>query len=66
MRRYIAILQAVEHDQSDVWFWHNAGEAHMNLAEYDEAIEMFKQALDINENHKPSQDKLNMSKEMQG
>ncbi|PJF34065.1 MAG: hypothetical protein CUN57_00510, partial [Phototrophicales bacterium] len=45
-------------------FWHNAGEAHLNLGEYDKAIEMFEKALSIDTTHAPSQEKLGQAKEM--
>ena len=51
--------QAVNYDDSDVWFWHNYGEALCKTGRADEARAAFDRALDIMPEHEPSRTKRN-------
>ncbi len=52
---------AVFHSEGEVWFWHNYGEALLNLEDYEKAVEAFQKALEIDPDHEPSQQKLEIA-----
>jgi tetratricopeptide (TPR) repeat protein len=40
-----------------VWFWHNRGEALMQLERWEDAIQAFNRALEIDPSHQAARDK---------